>query len=108
MNISSKLNVSVLFYHLHLRLFFTSYVVLIAFHQTNQDKNRAIQLYINDLNGIRTRDLLALAPSLVVAHSSLRRGTRPQLTRCVVVSFGQTKEKVHVIRDLELDPWVVM
>ena len=30
------------------------------------------------------------------------------LTRCVVVSFGQTKEKVHVIRDLELDPWVVM
>ncbi|KAI7846998.1 hypothetical protein BDC45DRAFT_562608 [Circinella umbellata] len=30
------------------------------------------------------------------------------LTRCVVVSFGQTKEKVHVNRDLELDPWVVM
>ncbi|KAI7846722.1 hypothetical protein BDC45DRAFT_562742 [Circinella umbellata] len=28
------------------------------------------------------------------------------LTRCVVVSFGQTKEKVHVICDIEFDPWV--
>ncbi|KAI7860560.1 hypothetical protein BDC45DRAFT_530148 [Circinella umbellata] len=30
------------------------------------------------------------------------------MTRCVVVSFGQTKEKVHVIRDLEFDPWVTL
>ncbi|KAI7848681.1 hypothetical protein BDC45DRAFT_561500 [Circinella umbellata] len=30
------------------------------------------------------------------------------LTRCVVVSFGQTKEKVHVICDIEFDPWVTL